>query len=226
MTVTPYIRDILIQSDCLNAPELDNLRPGADFFRSAPGLEDRILVSPDTHDDAALMSLVRAGNLEAFDELVRRHQRRVLTLAYRIIGRWDLAEDAAQEVFLHVYRAVEHYEPQAKFSTWLYRITVNACQDLRRKAARRPALALSEVSAPPSADQVDTLEVRERADLVRRAVEELPERQRIAVILHRYDGLSHQEIAEVTGWSVSAVESCLVRAYARLRERLGGFRPR
>jgi RNA polymerase sigma-70 factor (ECF subfamily) len=122
-------------------------------------------------------------------------------------------------VFLRLYRSAPTYKPTAAFSTWLYRIVVNLCLDARR----RPPLALiAEGDAASTSDPpVDDRLVRE--DLcraVQREVTNLPERQRIALLLHRFEGLGHAKVAAATGWSESAVESLLVRAYAQLRERL------
>ncbi|MBN1346253.1 MAG: sigma-70 family RNA polymerase sigma factor [Phycisphaerae bacterium] len=169
------------------------------------------------------MAELARGDMNALGELVRRHQSAALSTAYRILGRWDAAEDVVQETFIRVHRAARGYEPSAAFSTWLYRIVVNLCRDALRKRRSQvePPTDLRDgrAAAPPS-----SLEERERARAVRQAVDRLPERQRIAVILHRYAGLSHAEIAETTGSTVSAVESCLVRAYAGLREALKGLR--
>jgi len=175
-------------------------------------------VSLADHSDAELMNAVGHGSMAALGEVVRRHQDRVLSVAYRMLGRWDLAEDVAQETFLRVHRAAKRYRPQAKFTTWLYRIVVNLCLDVKRQAKRAPVELTDAAVAAAGQPDNDPLEQRERVRLVRRAVANLPERQRLAVILHRYEGLSHREIAAVTGWSESAVESLLVRAYANLRK--------
>lgn len=170
--------------------------------------------------DADLMARLAKGEVSPIGDLAHRHQARVLELAFRTLGHWDLAEDVAQETFLRVYRAAKTYQPQARFTTWLYRIVVNLCLDEQRRRART-ALPLEAV-APEGlpASQANPAEKKELAELVRAAVQELPNRQRLALVLHRYDGLSHTEISEITGWSESAVESLLVRAYANLREKL------
>ena len=170
--------------------------------------------------DADLMARLARGEVSSLGILARRHQARVLDIAFRTLGRWDIAEDVAQETFLRVYRAARTYQPQAKFTTWLYRIVVNLCLDEQRRRAKAalPLDAVAPEGLPASQD--NPLERRELSELVRRAVQQLPDRQRLAVVLHRYDGLSHTEISEVTGWSESAVESLLVRAYATLREKL------
>lgn len=159
--------------------------------------------------------------MAALGDLARRHQDKILSLSYRVLGNWHMAEDVAQETFLRVHRAAKRYKPQAKFTTWLYRIVVNLCFDEQRKQAKAVAPLEDADPAAPAEPESNAAERKEVVELVKAAVGELPERQRMAVILHRYDGLSHGEISEVTGWSKSAVESLLVRGYANLREKLG-----
>lgn len=169
--------------------------------------------------DAELMAGAARGDMGAFARLVERHQERVRAIAYRFSGRWDVADDVTQEVFLRVYRSGAGYEPKAAFSTWLYRIVVNLCLDARRRP--RMAHIPDDEMAGVSDSSVDGhLMQEEMCRAVRRAVASLPERQRIALLLHRFEGLGHAEVAAATGWSESAVESLLVRAYAQLRERL------
>lgn len=169
--------------------------------------------------DVAWMRRIALGDRAALGELMREHQGRVLQTAYRFLGNWDAAEDIVQETFLRVHRAASSYQPQAAFTTWLYRLVVNLCWDQRRRAARERRLRLN---APPPAEIAEPAdaEQQERAARVRDAVLALPDRQRLAVVLHRFEGYSHREIAETTGWSIGAVESCLVRAYAALRQAL------
>ena len=171
-------------------------------------------------NDAELMACLAKGEVSALGELARRHQHRVLEIAFRTLGHWDLAEDVAQETFLRIYRAAKHYRPDAQFTTWLYRIVVNLCLDEQRRRAKSAAPLESIASEGLPASDTDSAERREIAELVRAAVQELPERQRVAIVLYRYEGLNHTQISEVTGWSQSAVESLLVRAYANLREKL------
>jgi len=171
-------------------------------------------------NDAELMARLASGDTRALGQLAERHQARVLELAFRTLGHWDLAEDVAQETFLRVYRAAKHYRPQAKFTTWLYRIVVNLCLDEQRRRAKAAAPLDSVAPEGLPATNGDPTERKEVAELVRAAVQGLPERQRVAIVLYRYEGLNHAQISEATGWSQSAVESLLVRAYANLRSRL------
>jgi RNA polymerase sigma-70 factor (ECF subfamily) len=170
-------------------------------------------------EDARLMERLARGDRSALARLVQLHQREVLALAFRTTGDWSLAEDIGQETFLRVWRSAARYEPRALFSTWLYRIVVNLSLDALKKrkpiTGDPPAVADISGHAPSAA-----LEGRDLAAAVQQAVAGLPERQRVAVVLHRFSGLSMREIARTTGWSESAVESLLVRAYAALRNRL------
>jgi RNA polymerase sigma-70 factor (ECF subfamily) len=173
--------------------------------------------------DVELMARLGRGDLAALGILAERYQQRILSLSYRLLGDWHKAEDVSQETFLRLRQAAAQYEPQAKFTTWLYRIVHNLSLDQQRKTANDPVSlevlpAEAEQTAPDS-----PVERRELAEAVQKAVGELPDRQRRALILHRYEGLSHEEIAEVTGWSPSAVESLLVRAYESLRKKLASY---
>jgi len=171
--------------------------------------------------DAELMARVGRNDMAALGLLAERHRDRVLSLAYRLLGDWHRAEDVAQETFLRVRQAARGYEPQAKFTTWLYRIVHNLSMDQHRRAARAPLpLEVVQETEMEDSSRHDLAEKAELAQLVQRAIGQLPDRQRRVVILHRYEGLSHGEISEIAGWSRSAVESLLVRAYENLRENL------
>lgn len=164
------------------------------------------------------MARLARGDMAALGELVRRHQASVWQLAYRVTGRWDWADDITQEAFLRVLRSASSYQPTAAFSTWVYRIVSNLCLD----ALRRPRLArLPEEPRPAGVTQDPSApEAAERAQAVRDAVAALPERQRLALVLHRFHGQTHVQIGQALECSIPAVESLLVRAYAQLRQRL------
>jgi len=173
----------------------------------------------ETADDAQLMERLASGDRTALAAIVQRHQRHVLELAYRTTGDQALAEDIGQETFLRVWRSAKRYKPTAQFTTWLYRIVVNLCLDAFKR--RTPVVgAVPDRAADGAGETSVAMEERERAEAVQRAVEALPARQRVAVVLHRFSGLSVRTTAEATGWSESAVESLLVRAYADLRQSL------
>ena len=186
---------------------------------------------PSADEDAALMLSVRRGDERAFEELVRRHQDRVVSLAYRYLGSAADAEDLAQEVFLRVHRARESYEPAARFSTWLHRITVNASLNfLRGRKARKafsaempagddddgaPDPADPDQEAPSAAADRDEL-----ARVLRAIVDALPERQRMAILLNKYEGMSYEEVAAAMDLSLMAVKSLLTRARVAIRDKL------
>jgi RNA polymerase sigma-70 factor (ECF subfamily) len=170
--------------------------------------------------DHALMERVAGRERAALAVLVRRHQEKVIGLALRFLGRREAAEDICQDAFVRVFERAGSYQPTAQFTTWLYRIVANLCWDHRRRARREPLSLDSESSGANASEASAPVERRERQQRIRQAVAELPDRQRLALVLHRFQGLGHKEIAAATGWSTSAVESCLVRAYGRLRELL------
>jgi len=175
---------------------------------------------PAEISDHELMRQLASGQRDALALLVQRHQDKVRGLACRFLGRWDGAEDVCQDAFLRVYETAAQYQPNGQFTTWLYRVVANLCWD-RRKRARREAQALPNGSwAGWATNDEMPVERRERLERICRAVAALPERQRLVLVLSRYGNLTRAEIVAVTGWSLPAVESCLVRAYRRLRELL------
>jgi RNA polymerase sigma-70 factor, ECF subfamily len=177
-------------------------------------------MSIDETNENELMNRLASGDMASLGEIVNRHQGKVLAFAYRFINDWTQAEDIAQETFIRVYKAAGSYKSQAKFTTWLYRIVSNLCFDEKRRKSNT-LVSIEEVSSTiAGVSESDYAERKETIDLVKKTVLELPERQRLAIILHRYENLSYDQICEVTDWSKSAVESLLVRAYANLREKL------
>ena len=181
-----------------------------------------------------LMVRIGGGDDSAFEILVNRHQTSVLNLIYRFIGDRTQAKDLAQEVFIRVWQAAKTYKPDAKFTTWLYRITANLCLNELKSARRKKwfsfnrsdkesATAIEETFADSGPSAEDILVEKERSRQISDALQTLPESQRMALILKRYDDLSYQEIAEVIGCSVSAVTSLLVRAKRALQEKLKNY---
>ncbi|MEN6426008.1 MAG: sigma-70 family RNA polymerase sigma factor [Phycisphaerales bacterium] len=175
----------------------------------------------ESPSNVELMARVGRDDMAALGVLAQRHRVHVLSLAYRLLGDWHEAEDIAQETFLRVRQAARGYEPQAKFTTWLYRIIHNLSMDRHRRAARAPLpLEAAQEIQTEDPSRNSPAERAELTELVQKAIAQLSDRQRRVVVLHRYEGLSHVEISEVTGWSKSAVESLLVRAYENLRKNL------
>jgi RNA polymerase sigma-70 factor (ECF subfamily) len=185
----------------------------------------------NTASSEELMVRIAEGDEDAFEILVNRHQTSVLNLIYRFIGDRTQAKDLAQEVFIRVWRAAKNYEPKAKFTTWIYRITANLCFNELKSARSKKWFsfnrsdedgghAFEETLADSAPSAEDILLQKERSRQISDALQSLPENQRMALILKRYDGLSYQEIAQVIDCSVSAVESLLVRAKRTLQEKL------
>jgi RNA polymerase sigma-70 factor, ECF subfamily len=173
----------------------------------------------DEPTDAELMERLGRSEMSALAVLVGRYQERVRMLAFRILGKWDLADDMTQDVFLRLYRTAGRYRPDMPLMALLRRIVVNLCLDWRKRAKPGP-WPTAEPMAGDHWTVSGTVEKAEKVSAIRDEIAQLPERQRIALTLHRFEELTHEEIAAVTGWSPSAVESLLVRAYSRLRERL------
>lgn len=173
--------------------------------------------------DADLVRACLDGQRAAFDALVRRHQRQVYQLCHRFVGSHEEASDLAQDAFVRAYRGLRGYRGNAAFSTWLYRIAVNVC--LNRVAARAPRLVpLDRVERLDSgAERPDTALLREeRAAAVRRAIAQLPKRQRATLILRIYHELPHDQIAAILGSSVGSAKGNLFHALANLKKLLQG----
>jgi len=194
-------------------------------------------MSQTVHDtNIRLMLAVQNDDASAFEELMFRFQGRVQSLFRHLIGNQELAEDLTQDVFLRVFRARKSYQPKAKFSTWLFTIANNVALNQLRTQRRKPEMsfgglvrnALSETTVEPAeaiaagsemmpTRQLDKSELRE---MVRLAIEALNERQRMAVLLSRFEGMSYTEIANVMKLSPQAVKSLLCRAHVQLRNLL------
>jgi RNA polymerase sigma-70 factor (ECF subfamily) len=185
--------------------------------------------------DAEVMLRVKAGDQSAFDYLVNKYRRPLISFMYRMAHNAAVAEDLAQEVFLRVYRSRETYEASAKFTTWLYRIATNlAVNHARDSRHERPEVTVS--LDEPDEETGTTFELpdgsltaeqammrRERLLAIRSKVDALPEQQRLAVIMHKYQQMDYKQIADVLKKSESATKSLLFRAYETLREQLKEF---
>ncbi len=184
-----------------------------------------------------LMTRIGAGDRYAFELLVRHHQRSVLNFIYRFIGERSQAEDLTQEVFLRVWQSAATYKPTAKFTAWLYRIVANLCinkhkSDRIKKLFMVPFARQEEKhsvneSTIEHAEKVsspeDLLLAAERKHRILNALRQLPDNQRMALILKTYDNLSYQEIAWIMGRSVAAVDSLLIRAKKNILKKLSSL---
>ena len=175
------------------------------------------------------MAQVKLGDTDALRSLIEAHQHRIIGTVAKMLGDDSDAEDIAQQVFIRVWKSAARYEPTAKFTTWLFKITRNLVFNELRRRKRHPAQSLD---APNSDDRPmqapdHTVKAPDTALLddemqaaIQRAIDELPETQRMAVILRRYEDISYEEIGEVLDLSVPAVKSVLFRARTELREKL------
>ncbi len=195
-------------------------------------LSNQYLSDPDVQ----LMLKVAAGDNAAFEQLVVRYQDRLVGFFFHLVHDRTAAEDLAQEAFLRVFRSRERYEPTARFSTWLFRIAHNLASNQKRGAARRREIPLAsgsgqhdlsfgeqnlaEKSALMPTRQLDSVELRA---VVRNAIEDLSERQRTAVLLHKFEEMSYEEIGDVMGLGPVAVKSLISRARGKLKEALERF---
>lgn len=186
-------------------------------------------VFADSQADIARMRQLQLGDSTALESLFLRHRRWIHNHLFRMVKNAAAAEDLTQEVFLRVYRARGNYQATAKFTTWLFQIAANlAANWLRDHRRYRTAATLEEAalsrttrhSLRVSTDPEKILLRRERDGRIRQAIARLPERQRAAVVMHKYEELDYAAIAERLGCSVSAVKSLVNRAYISLREDL------
>ncbi len=194
-----------------------------------PGSSSASAIATDENGrDIALMERVAGGDRQAFEELLHRHQHAVVGTVAKMLGNPSDCEDIAQQVFLRVWKSAPRYKPSAKFTTWLFTITRNMVFNEMRRRQRRPAVSLEEreeqllsfhaASEDPSPD--DSALHSELEQAVDAAIHRLPEKQRMAVVLRRYQELPYEEIAEVLQLTVPAVKSVLFRARAQLKEDL------
>jgi RNA polymerase sigma-70 factor (ECF subfamily) len=178
--------------------------------------------------DEELVARSRGGDLDSFNQLGVRWERPIYALAYRVIGREEEARDVAQETFLRAFRALGGFKGQAKFSSWLYRITLNLCRDWIRRERRTPVsqppegVDIIELAgeAEPSESIEDLVSRRELGRAVARAMAMLPEEQRTAIILKEYHGLTFQEIADLLECPLSTVKTRLYQGLMVLRKQL------
>jgi RNA polymerase sigma-70 factor (ECF subfamily) len=183
-------------------------------------------------ESAALMLRVREGDSRAFEQLVTLHQGAVIGTAARMLGSVEDAHDIAQQVFLRVWKSAPRYEASAKFTTWLFTITRNLIFNESRRRSRRREIPIEAETDDETPRQYADLTVagpdqqrqqQELEDLLDQAIQNLPEKQRLAVVLRRHQELPYEELCEILGMSLSAVKSLLFRARAELRKSLDAY---
>lgn len=227
--VTENMASVALNPAGLNPSELERLAeqgqtPGLHLNGDFAGMED-----------SAVMLELKAGNRTAFDFLLQKYRRPIIHFMLRMTRNQAVAEELAQEVFLRVYRARETYRAEARFSTWLYRIATNLGVNHARDTRHERSAAMvyldetdsetgTSPDVPDSSLLVDAAMLRdERMAAIREFVLALPERQRMAVLMHKYEGMDYKQIGEVLKLSESATKSLLFRAYQTLRGTLKDF---
>ncbi len=189
-------------------------------------------------DDALLIKAFQKGDKKAFDELVIRHKDRIFNLCYRFLGDYEEANDSAQEAFVKAYGSLKTFRLESAFSTWLYRIAVNTCKNKLGSSAYKAKRKTVSLDNPGSPSDVPSpmmeiqngapsplarMEEKEKMTLVQRALDTLPTEFKMVVTLRDVEGLSYEEIAEVTGLNLGTVKSRIARARTDLRNRLRGI---
>jgi RNA polymerase sigma-70 factor (ECF subfamily) len=203
---------------------------GVPAERESPDGHGRVLTesSRTLSSDEELVALSQAGDQESFNQLIIRWERPIYALAYRVLGHEDDARDVCQEAFLRAFRALPGFRGQAKFSSWLYRITLNLCRDWLRRARRAPIVAPPEgvdvIELAADAGMVDSVEDvvarHDMAQYVARAMAVLPEEQRATIVLKEFHGMTFQEIADLLGCPLSTVKTRMYQGLTVLRREL------
>src|SRR5438477_6542857 len=195
---------------------------------SDPGNQGR---SEEDAKDVRLMRLVGRGDTSAFEQLIARHQALVAGTVARMLGSNSEVEDIAQQVFIRVWKSAGRYTPRAKFTTWLLKITRNLVFNELRRTRRRAQVPIQtepEAGEIPLKDETNptpdaSLLENELQEAIEKAITELPERQRMALVLRRYEELNYEQIADILDLSVPAVKSILFRARTELRAQLSKY---
>ncbi len=186
--------------------------------------------------DIRLMLRVREDEPGAFEQLVETYQHRLVAIMHHLVGNAEEAEDLAQEVFLRVYRSRKKYRPRSKFSTWLFTIANNLALNSLRARQRKPSVPLNLTDSGPLGPRpaehlvqdrgggpMQHVQQQELAAVIRQALEGLNERQRMAVVLNKFEDMGYAEIAQVMGLTPKAIKSLLSRARENLRQALSGY---
>lgn len=186
-------------------------------------------------DEKSLIERSKKGDLSAFDDLVRQYEKQVYSYAYRMTQNYDDANDIAAEAFIKAFQAIERFRGESSFSTWLFRIVTNIFLDKRKRVKSHVDIPLDEYIEleessvlrqfeDPAPDPLELLEVTERNTALQQAISELPDYQRVMVLLFHTKGLSYEEIAGIVDLPIGTVKSRLNRARLSLRQKLDGMR--
>lgn len=186
--------------------------------------------------DAALVRAIQAGDIAAFDQLVLKHKDKLFNLVYWFLGDYQEANDCAQETFIKVFKSLKKFRFESAFSTWLYRIAMNTCKNRLKSSAYRLKKKTVPLENPEGANggnfshairndstsPVIELEKKERMKLIQESIDSLPEEQKRVVVLRDIQGLSYDEIADISGLNLGTVKSRLARGRLELRNKLKG----
>ena len=175
-------------------------------------------------EEVQLLSLAKRGDIGAFRQIVILHQRQVLRIAHRLLGRLELAEDAVQETFLRVFKHVHRYDERRKFSPWLYQIVINVCRDMNRKSQKELVLSLEDLQkkggplavANPT-DLEANLDIARQRRLIKESLKVLSEKEREALVLRDLEGLSTRDVARILGSSEGTVRSQISSARVKIK---------
>ncbi|MEP7118361.1 MAG: sigma-70 family RNA polymerase sigma factor, partial [Acidobacteriota bacterium] len=202
--------------------------PPGDTVRRTHGEGATLTVQALATTDEELVERSRGGDVDSFNQLIKRWERPIYALAYRTLGREEDARDVCQETFFRAYRALKGFKGEAKFSSWLYRIALNLCRDWIRRQRRTPTVQMPEdadfaelAAAGGPVESIETLVGRRQLGrAVERAMATLPEEQRTAIVLKEYHGLTFQEIADLQGCPLSTVKTRLYQGLSVVRRQL------
>jgi RNA polymerase sigma-70 factor, ECF subfamily len=177
-------------------------------------------IEPDAEEFAILLERAKAGDVSAFERIIVRYERRVLSVSWRLLGKLEDAQDASQEVFLRAFRYLHRFDSRRPFEPWLMKMTVNVCHDLGKKRQQQPESVIDPDSVRATGSPHHDLQTEEQKKLLYTALQRLPEKERAAIVLRDIEGLSTAEVAEVLGSSEATVRSQISTARLKIRKAL------
>jgi RNA polymerase sigma-70 factor, ECF subfamily len=177
-------------------------------------------LDPETEEIGVLIERAIAGDVSAFERIIMRYERRVLGLAWRLLGRPEDAQDASQEVFLRAFRYLHRFDRRRPFEPWLMKMTVNVCRDLGKQKYRQPNVDIDPDALCGTEDPHHDLHSEEQKQMLYQALQALPEKERAALVLRDIEGLSTAEVAEILGSSEATVRSQISTARLKIRKAL------
>jgi RNA polymerase sigma-70 factor (ECF subfamily) len=177
-------------------------------------------LDPEAEEFTILLDRAIAGDVSAFERIILRYERRVLSVAWRLLGKLEDAQDASQEVFLRAFRYLHRFDPRRPFEPWLMKMTVNVCHDLGKKRRQQPESARDPDTIRATGSPHHDLQAEEQKKMLYKALQELPAKERAAIVLRDIEGLSTAEVAEILGSSEPTVRSQISTARLKIRKSL------